>query len=246
MAPPDPRVIVVPGPAEVAATARDLVLQSEKEALEHRGRFQVALAGGSTPRRLYEELASCPLASFADWNVFFGDERWVDPTHPDSNYRMACETLLSQVPVPARQVHRIGAAKGPPAQAAELYALEVRRGLAAGPCEVPRFDLVLLGLGPDGHTASLFPGSTALRAGPKEICVATWAPAPRAWRVTLTAAVLNAARRALFVVSGADKAAAVASAVSLRRPPEVPAALVRPPRGEAVFVLDEAAASALG
>lgn len=246
MASRDPRLIVVRGPAEVAAAARDLVIESEKDALAQRGRFHVALAGGSTPRRLYEELASCPLASFADWNVFFGDERWVDPTHPDSNYRMACETLLSRVPVPARQVHRIGAAKGSPAQAAELYALEVRRGLAAGPGEVPRFDLVLLGLGPDGHTASLFPGSTALRAGPKEVCVATWAPGPRAWRVTLTASVLNAARRALFVVSGADKAAAVVRALSPRQAAEVPAGLVRPSRGEAVFVLDEAAASALG
>lgn len=240
-----PRVIVVRGSAEVAATARDLVIESQDCALGERGRFHIALAGGSTPRRLYEELAVSPLAVFDAWNVFFGDERWVDSSHPDSNFRMAAEALLSRVPIAPRQVHRIPAAKASPAKVAEMYGFEVRRGLSADPAELPRFDLVLLGLGSDGHTASLFPGSTALAAGPRQICVATYAPAPGAWRVTLTAAVINAARRVVFVVSGADKAPAVAKALSMRQPPEVPAGLIRPSRGEVVYVMDAAAAASI-
>lgn len=240
-----PRVIVVAGPEEVAATARDLVLEAEARAVGERGRFTVALAGGSTPRRLYELLAGAAEANFPAWNVFFGDERWVPPGHPDSNFRMASEALLSRVPVPARQVHRIPAASASPEKAAEMYEYAIRRVLAPPPGRPPRFDLVLLGLGPDGHTASLFPGSTALEADPARLCVATWAPGPRAWRVTLTAAAISAARRVVFVVSGLDKADAVAKALSPASPPPVPAGRIRPGQGELVYVLDGDAASSL-
>lgn len=242
---PVPQVIVVDGPGDVASAARDLVLDCEARALGERGRFTVALAGGSTPRLLYEELASSKSARFDAWNVFFGDERWVAADHPDSNFRMATESLLSRVPIPNRQVHRLRTLFGSPAMSAELYDLEVRRVLAPPPGVQPRFDLVLLGLGADGHTASLFPGSTALRADPRRVCVATFAPAPSAWRLTLTAAAINAARCVVFVVSGQGKAGAVAKALTPADPPTVPAGLIRPDHGELVFVLDRAAASSL-
>jgi 6-phosphogluconolactonase len=240
-----PRVIVVAGPGEVAATARDLVLESEARALEARGRFTIALAGGATPRLLYEELAASLSARFDAWNVFFGDERWVPAGHPDSNFRMASEALLSRVPIPARQVHRIAAAASSPAKVAELHDYEIRRVLAPPPGTPARFDLVLLGLGADGHTASLFPGSTALVAEAGRLCVATWAPGPRAGRVTRPAAAITAARRVVFVVSGRDKADAVAKALSPDLPPPVPAGLIRPVPGELVYVLDEGAASSI-
>ncbi|MFN2425447.1 MAG: 6-phosphogluconolactonase [Candidatus Binatia bacterium] len=236
-----PRWIVVAGPGDVAAAACRLVLDAEREALARSGTFRIALSGGSTPRRLYELLSSSDEATFASWRVFFGDERWVPADHPDSNFRMACEALLDHVPIPSHQVHRIDTSSGSPEKAAYLYSMTLRRGLAPDPGETPRFDLVLLGLGSDGHTASLFPGSSALAAAPGEIAVATWVTAQSAWRVTLTAQVLCAARAVVFLVSGRDKAPA------LRRVREgsagaPPASLVRPTDGTLTFVVDEAAA----
>lgn len=240
-----PRVIVAAGPEDVAATAAALVLESQTEAIARAGRFFVALAGGTTPRLLYEALAESHTARFDAWNVFFGDERWVPADHADSNARMAREVLLDRVPIPARQVHPIPTDFGGPGEAARLYALQIRRVLAPPPGLPPRLDVVLLGVGADGHTASLFPDSTALAAGPGELVVATWAPGPRQWRVTLTLTAINAARRVVFVVTGEDKAEAVAKALSGATPPPVPAALVRPSNAELLFVLDAAAASRL-
>jgi len=242
MSPAAPRVIVVEGPAEVAAAACDLVLQAERDAVARSGAFRIALAGGSTPRRLYKLLAASAEARFADWHVFFGDERWVPADHADSNYRMAREALLDHVPIPKRRIHRIDTGAGNPAKAAPLYAMTVARGVPCDPGGLPRFDLVLLGLGADGHTASLFPGSTALSALPGEIAVATWAPGPQAWRITLTAAVINTARAVLFVVSGADKAAALGRVLDARQDDAPPAARIAPVDGELTFVVDEAAA----
>lgn len=203
------KLVVVESAEKVASSAADIVLAAARDAIAERGMFAIALAGGSTPRRLYRRLASSH-ADFAHWSVYFGDERWVAPADPDSNLRMAREALLDHVPIPPRQVHPIDTTAGSPAKAALLYAMTIRRTLACPPAELPRFDLVLLGLGADGHTASLFPGSTALAAAPHDLVVAAWAPGPRAWRVTLTAAFLSAARAVVFLVSGADKAEALA------------------------------------
>jgi len=241
-----PRVIVVPGPEDVAAAARALVLEGEREALARSGMFRVALAGGSTPRRLYELLAASPDADFANWHVFFGDERWVPADHLDSNARMAREALLDRVAIPHQQVHAIDTSAGSPARAACLYAMTLRRKLAPAPGELPRFDLVLLGLGADGHTASLFPGSSALVAAAADLAVATWAEGAGAWRVTLTAGVLGAARAVVFLVSGADKAEALRRVLGSDGTDEPPAALVRPSAGSLTFVVDEAAAARAG
>jgi 6-phosphogluconolactonase len=237
----EPRVVVVRDAGEVAAAACDLVLGAEREALARSGVFHIALSGGSTPRRLHSLLAARTDATFERWQVYFGDERWVPPDHPDSNYRMARQTLLDRVPIPAANVHPIDTTAGSPKNAAFLYSWTLRRRLPSEPGGLPRFDLVLLGLGADGHTASLFPGSTALDAAPPQLAVSTWAPSQRAWRVTLTAPLLNAARAVLFLVSGADKAEALGRVLTPAADAP-PAAMIRPTDGTLTYVVDEAAA----
>ncbi|MFN2377735.1 MAG: 6-phosphogluconolactonase [Candidatus Binatia bacterium] len=242
---PAARLVVVPGPDDVAATACRLVLEAEGRALARSGIFRVALAGGSTPRRLYRLLAASGEASFRHWQVFFGDERWAPKGHAYLNATMAREALLNPAGFRTEQVHPIDLGAGSPARAAFLYEFELRRRLAARPGAMPCFDLVLLGLGADGHTASLFPGSSALEAARGEAVVATWAPAPEAWRVTLTAEAINAAREVVFLVSGADKAEALRGVLEPGARGDLPAALIRPPLAPAVFVADEAAAGLL-
>lgn len=234
-----PRIVVAPDPDRAAAEACRLVLAAERRALAERGAFAVALAGGSTPRRLYERLAG-ERADFRRWLVFFGDERWVPPGHPDSNARMAREALLDRVAIPRHQVCAVDTNAGSPAKAAELYSRALRRRLPGAP---PVLDLVLLGLGADGHTASLFPGSAALEAPGGLVAVANRAPSGSAWRVTLTFGTINAAREVLFLASGRDKAEAFARVA--RRDDALPASRVRPVRGTLTFVVDEDAASQL-
>ena len=183
----------------------------------------VALAGGSTPRRLYERLATCDFP-WPETEIFFGDERCVPPDHPDSNYRMASEALLSKVPA---NVHRM------PGETcdAEAYEEELRQVFGAG---LPKFDLVLLGLGEDGHTASLFPGDPALEEKQRWV---VRVERPDHSRLTLTPPVLSAAQVALFLVSGAAKREALQR---LRDGDDIPAALVQAKR--VVILADEAAA----
>ncbi len=248
------KVLVAEGPGDVASAACRLVLDAERAAIADHGTFSIALAGGSTPRRLYELLATSETATFARWKVFFGDERWVPANDPDSNWRMAREALLDHVPIPGNQIHPIDTGAGTPSKAAMLYSLVIDRTVAHAAGEYPRFDVVLLGLGADGHTASLFPGSSALVAAPNEIAVATWAPSQRTWRVTLTAGVLSAAHSILFLVSGAEKAEALSRVLDGGAPgpgdaqshAAPPAALVRPHEdGSLAFVVDRAAAAQL-
>lgn len=243
--PARPRLVVVPGPDDVAATACRLVLDAERRARARSGLFRVALAGGSTPRRLYRLLAASPEASFRHWQVFLGDERWVPEGHADLNATMARETLLEPAGLRPEQFHPIDVRAGSPQRAAFLYEFELRRRLAAAPGAMPCFDLVLLGLGADGHTASLFPGSTALEAAAGRAVVATWAPVPMAWRVTLTAGAINAAREVVFLVSGADKSGALRAVLEPGGAGSPPASLIRPQRAPAVFVADKDAASLL-
>jgi 6-phosphogluconolactonase len=230
----------------VARAAAEELAGAASRAVAARGRFTLALSGGSTPRRLYALLADpgAPYRARVPWDrthVFFGDERPVPPDHPESNYRMARETLLDHVPVAS--VHRI---RGEDPAAADAYEAELRRffGIAPGGAP-PRLDLVLLGLGPDGHTASLFPGTAAV--GETRRWVASpFVPRLGTRRVTLTLPVLDRARAVLFLVSGAEKAAALARVIGAAPgAAALPAGLVRP-EGGAVFVVDDAAASALG
>ena len=211
-------------------------------AIQRHGRFTWALAGGSTPRRLYGLLARPPFVSNVDWSrveFFWGDERCVPPDHPDSNYRMARETLLDVIrPDPAR-VHRMLGEETPKA-AALAYETELHDsfGLRAG-SPPPSFDLILLGMGADGHTASLFPHSPALRETQR------WVTAdPLAERLTLTRPVLNAGAHVLFLVSGANKAARLKHV--LAGPDEgLPAQRIRPERGRLEWLVDTAAAAGL-
>src|SRR5919201_1750077 len=191
---------------EAAAEAARRLAEAIREARERRGTAHVALAGGATPRRAYQLLAR----SVGDWagvEIWFGDERAVGPDNPESNYRMVAETLLSGHPEPPPRVNRIEGERGPEeAAAAYEAALEERLPAEGGS---PALDVALQGVGPDGHTASLFPGSPALDA--PGLCAAVHdAPKPPPERITLTPRVLRAARIVLFLVTGSEKAAAVA------------------------------------
>lgn len=216
--------------------------EAARDAVEHRGRFAVALAGGSTPRRAYALLAEAPLAGEVPWeavHLFWGDERCVPPGHPRSNYRMAREALLSRVPVPEGNVHRIRGELGRE-RAAAAYERALREAFGG---DVPRFDLVHLGLGGDGHTASLFPYDPALRERRR---LAVGALHEGEGRVTLTVPVLAAAARVEFLVTGEDKARRVAEVLARAPDPvRIPAQFVRPASGEPVWIVDEAAASGI-
>jgi 6-phosphogluconolactonase len=230
----------------VAQAAAEELASAAGRAVAARGRFTLALSGGSTPRRLYALLADpgAPYRGRVPWDrthVFFGDERPVPPEHPDSNYRMARETLLERVPVAS--VHRI---HGEDPGAAEAYEAELRHffGIPAGGAP-PHLDLVLLGLGPDGHTASLFPGTTALDEATRWV-VSPFVPRLGTRRTTLTLPVIDRARAVLFLVSGAEKAPALARVIAAAPgAAALPAALVRPAAG-ALWIVDDAAATALG
>jgi 6-phosphogluconolactonase len=230
---------VFPDPSTLAHAAAERFVELAQAAIDARRRFLVALAGGSTPRPVYRTLADEPFASRVDWtrvHVFWGDERCVPPDHPDSNYRMARESLLDHVPIPDPNVYRI---KGEvvPDWAASSYEMELER--VFGPDG--RLDLILLGLGEDGHTASLFPDTTVLEE--EEYAVdALYLGKLGAWRVTLTLPVINAARHVLFLVTGEEKADVLAR---VRAGEQLPAALVQPEAGEVTWLVDSDAASLL-
>jgi 6-phosphogluconolactonase len=231
--------------------AADRVVRYAAEAITRHGRFDLALAGGSTPERLYRLLASPEYRERLDTrqtHLFFGDERCVPPGHADSNYRMVAGSLLGGLPVPAENVHRMPA-ELPPEEAASRYEAELEQhfGLRVGG-GLPRFDLVLLGMGADGHTASLFPGSPALAESQRWV-VANRVPALGTTRLTLTLPVLNAAARLLFLVAGEDKAERlkeVLTGESGDPSAPLPAQCVRPASGELEWLVDAPAASRLG
>jgi 6-phosphogluconolactonase len=206
-------------------------------------RFAVALAGGSTPRAAYALLATEEFAARVDWScvhVFWGDERCVPPDDPDSNYRMAREALLDKIPIPTENVHRMRG-ELPPDEAAAAYQAELEAVLGAG----GRFDLILLGMGADGHTASLFPGTAALHEGARWV-VAHYVDKLAAWRVTLTPAAINAAAQVTFIVSGAGKAERLREVLAGPYQPDVlPAQIVRPTDGRLLWLVDAAAAAHL-
>lgn len=231
--------------AELTRGAAEAIALAAEHAFSQRGRFTWALCGGSTPRDLYRLLASGPYRARLPWpaiHFFWGDERHVPPDHPESNFRLARETMLDAAQVPAGNVHRIRGEQPDARQAAADYESALRAFFALARGEWPRFDLVLLGLGKDGHTASLFPGSAAVRER-ERLVVAPWVAPQQAFRITLTPPVLNHARRAMFLVSGEEKAAAVRAAITGARDPErCPAQVVE---GKRCWMLDGAAARLL-
>src|SRR5574341_332582 len=226
---------------KVAEEAARRWVSASQEAVRERGAFRVALAGGSTPRALYSLLASSQWSSQIEWDkthVFWGDERRVAPSHPDSNYRMARELLLDHVPVPPDQVHPMQGT-GLASSTLREYEADLRRHFQLGRREWPRFDLVLLGMGADGHVASIFPGTRAV-SDLSNMVVAYEVPQLGEERITLTLAVINQARSVLFMVCGEEKARAVAATLQGRRLPSTyPGQAVQPVDGTVTWLLDK-------
>lgn len=236
---PDPDSLIHAAAGQVAAAAQ--------AAIRAHGRFTIALSGGSTPRPLYELLSGPAFTHRIDWpnvHVFWGDERCVPPDHPDSNYRMAHETLLSRVPLPEAHIHRLRGELDPEQAAAEYDAL-LREFFAANGEGAPRFDLLLLGLGDDAHTASLFPGTAALHVT-DHWAAANYVEKLDAWRLTLTPPALNAAAEILVLASGGSKAGALHAVLNGPADPDrYPAQLLKPERGRLWWLVDRAAAARL-
>lgn len=230
---------MLPSAAALADAAAARFVAAAGDAIASHGQFIVALAGGSTPRDTYLRLGQEDLVSKVLWSrvqILWGDERCVPPQNVESNYRMARETLLDRVPVPAANVHRIHG-EDDPGTAAAAYEATLRA--------LPRIDLVLLGLGEDGHTASLFPGGTAVHEQTRWV-VAARATAASMWRITLTPAVINAAAEVLFLVSGGAKANILRRVLEgPRRPQELPAQAIAPSKGRLRWYVDAAAAADL-
>lgn len=244
--------------AKLAAAAGDEFARIGKESIAQRGVFRVALSGGSTPIALYRRLVKTKL----EWSkvfLFFGDERNVPPDDEQSNFRTADEHLFQPLSIDQEQVFRWRTEVGAPDAIAEDYRTQIHIGWTKGlPPEERvdedtsrlisnelRFDLILLGMGDDGHTASLFPGTMALQFT-SEIAVANWVPQLDQWRFTLTFPVINAARNVMFLVSGADKAPALKAVLQGKPEPDLfPARSVQPEDGELFWFVDSDAASEL-
>ena len=234
-------------PQDLFQAAADELIHDATEAVAKRGRFTVALSGGSTPRNMFSLIAANASATLPWGQMFFfwGDERHVPPDDPDSNYRMAKEALLSKVPIPPANIFRIPAENPDAAAAAEAYDQTLRKFFALNPGEFPHFDLILLGMGPDGHTASLFPETAALQEKSR-LVVANRVEKLNTIRITFTLPVLNSARRVAFLVSGIDKAAVLHEVLEGNAPAEkYPSKLVQPGEGKLIWFVDRAAASEL-
>lgn len=246
------REIVVCKDADaLAVKAADRLIQTAEAAIRSRGKFMLALSGGSTPEKMYSLLTQPNRVSRIDWSstyIFFGDERFVPPTDPRSNHRMAQNALLSLVPVAVDHLFPVATNAPTPAESAAVYARTLAKAFAIPESgEPPSFDLILLGLGDDGHTASLFPSASALKENRAWV---TWSPPgtlpPPVDRVTFTFEVLNAARQVMFLVSGSKKAIPLQDVLEggagLERRP---AAGVQPANGQLIWLVDKEAASLL-
>jgi 6-phosphogluconolactonase len=235
--------ILPSGPA-IAARAAQILVEAARSAAGEKRTFSVALAGGSTPKALYALLAAEPLRSQVPWsslNLFFGDERHCPPDQPDSNFRMATEAMLSKAPIDAKQVHRILAENPDASQAADQYEQVLRSEFRVAPGQRPRFDLVLLGMGNEGHTLSLFPGTKALHDNGRFV-MHNWVGKLFTDRITMTAPVVNNAALVLFMVAGADKAPALKAVLEGPYEPEqLPSQLIAPENGKSLWLIDPAA-----
>jgi 6-phosphogluconolactonase len=245
------QVEVVPTPADAAAVAHQLIAAAANVSIGKRGCFRVALSGGATPRAVYTALAAGENLNWSRWQIFWSDERTVPPTSPDSNYRMTKETLLdplARLDGAPRIVVRL-AGEGNPDAAAAAYERAIRETVPANPTSgagnVPRFDLLLLGIGADGHTASLFPHTPALDET-ERLVVANPVPQLDTTRLTFTFPLINAARRIVVLVTGENKAAALRAVLhGPRDPHRLPSQLLHPVDGTITWLVDEAAHSAL-
>ena len=230
---------------DVARAAADYFVATAAKSISAEGRFSVALAGGSTPRRTYQLLASEEYRNRLPWSqvhIFFGDERSVPATHADSNYRMAEEAMISLLPIPEQNVHRM-VGVGDAVANASLYESELQAFFDGAIW--PRLNLVLLGMGDDGHTASLFPGTEALNEA-RAWVVANWVEKLKTYRITLTAPAINHAANIVFLVAGAGKAERLPEVLrGARNPQQLPSQLIQPVNGSLVWLVDKAAAERL-
>lgn len=233
---------------EVSRRGADLLIRLAREKAADNQRLSVALSGGSTPRTMFEMLAGEELRAQVPWDtvdLFWGDERCVPPDHKDSNYRMTREALLEKAPIPPEHVYRIPADEKDPARGAALYEQTLRDYFGLKPGELPRFDLIYLGMGDDGHTASLFPGTKAL-AEEKSVVTKNYVDKFQSYRITLTAPAINNGRLIAFLIAGAGKADRLHEVIEGPRDPDrLPSQRIKPRDGKLVYIVDEAAAARL-
>jgi 6-phosphogluconolactonase len=244
-----PEVRIFNDAEDLAREAADLFVWAGSQAISGNGRFRVALSGGSTPKALHAVLAGPGFAGQLDWRraeFYFGDERCVPPEHDESNYGMANATLFQPLRIEPEQVSRMAGEASDAAQAAHDYEALLRGRFGCPAPDWPRFDLVLLGMGDDGHTASLFPGTPALEER-RRLVVANRSPRGVPNRLTLTAGLINHAHMVLFLVAGASKAAVARTVLEGQNvdPARFPARLIRPEEGRLLWFLDQAAAGDL-
>ena len=231
---------VFPTPADVAKALADNVVAAARAAIAARGRFTVALSGGTTPKATYTLLSQAPYANALDWTkviFFFGDERCVPPSNDQSNFKTAYDTFIRALNIPREHVHRMHGEEDPQFAAAS-YRTELTTTLGSPPV----LDLVMLGMGPDGHTASLFPGNDPL-ANEDDLVRAVYSQSQQQWRITLTPKVINAARAVVFAVEGAAKAKTLADVrEGPYNPTTYPSQIIAPTSGSLTWLVDKAAA----
>jgi 6-phosphogluconolactonase len=239
------QTIIAADADDLASRGAELFKAAARDYVDQRGRFVAALSGGSTPRGMHRLLASPPAITEVPWehtHLFWVDERCVPASDDESNLGTAWRDLLRNLPLPRENIHFI---RGdfPPEEAAEEYEMEITRFFQLGNGEFPVFDLILLGVGQDGHTASLFPGQKALNEE-NRLAIAAKGGIPDVWRITMTYPVLNRARQVVFLVAGVEKAETVKALLEGPQP-ELPAAKIKPVTGDVVWLLDQEAASLL-
>lgn len=241
-------ILVVGNPDELSRRAAQEFVRLADEAVRARGFFAVALSGGSTPRGLYMQLACDTYREQVSWprvHLFWGDERCVPPDHPESNYRMACEALINRVPIPKENIYRIPAEREDRARAAMEYEQTLKSFFHADAGAFPRFDLILLGMGDDGHTASLFPFTSALDETSRLI-LANYIEKLDVYRFTLTVPAVNQAREVIFLISGASKAPVLREVLEGDcQPQRLPSQFIQPVNGRLLFIVDREAAGKL-
>ncbi len=244
-----PDVRILADGAAIAKRAAQLLVEIATKAVSQKGSFDLVLSGGSTPKTLYSLLVSdLALHSQLPWDkmhIFFGDERHVGPDDSQSNFHMASEAMISKSPLKPEQVFRMKGEYEESEQAAEEYEQAIRKHFKLSDGQFPRFDLVLLGMGPEGHVASLFPGTKALREN-RRIAVHNWVGKVLMDRITLTAPAINSAANVICMVTGAEKAQALAAVLEhVYEPEQLPAQLIQPTNGSLLWLVDTAAGSLL-
>lgn len=243
-----PKIQTFADPESLAQAAAAQFVRLAENAIAVRGRFTVALSGGSTPKRLYQLLATPEWRYKVTWkkvHLFWGDERHAPPDHPDSNYRMVRESLIDRVSILAANVHRISAEDPNADLAARQYEQKLRLFFELATNELPQFDVVFLGMGPDGHTASLFPGTEAVFEQ-KRLVVSQWIEKFKTDRITLTPPAINNAMDVIFFVTGAEKAVTLKSVLEgAYQPDRLPSQIIHPTQGKVLWMVDRAASHLL-